>query len=582
MQSGVAADLGRQRNLFPLPDFSRDGPQGGADEAWTDMANRGIKALNELSGCVNSKHDKKKSTRAQRRCLSYIGSCFKDVFQSADGFDPTDALSELCGTSHIYGETATVVEPYTKERVSWPQVNSEPVGLVDCIPDADSEWLQAWREHMLKHGPGGDDGSVDIQPYIDPILKHNKKEYAGFLKELQLRNMIKFKRVDGYGSQLGIFFVKKKSGQLRLIFDTRKLNQQFIEPPHTDLPSADAFSRVSLPEDSQFYIGSGDLANAFYTLAVPDSLGKMFTLPAVQAAAVGIRSIDDTDLGPGALVVPYLTVLPMGWSWALHLCQAVLDRAIRQTGFNEDSIISDKGMAVNIDGSHVSCAAAAYVDNFAVIGLNRAEVDLRLSEIGRHLRAHGLTVHEEEQAASVCDFTGLHIDGIRGFISIKPSRIHKLQAAISQLLNLQVCNGKTMQHILGHITWSMMTRREGLAILSSVYAFAHTVGQKPQKLWPSVRKELILVRDLLPLFRARVNIGWTTHVTASDSSPWGFGVCSRELPVIDVKSIGQVSERWRYRLDAAVKARQFDLGALSEPGHVSHGLERQQFSMDRS
>ena len=70
----------------------------------------------------------------------------------------------------------------------------------------------------------------------------------------------------------------------------------------------------------------------------------MFTLPAVQAAAVSVSNIDDGPILPGSQVVPYLTVLPMGWSWALHLCQNVLDGAIRDTGFKDDAIISDRGV----------------------------------------------------------------------------------------------------------------------------------------------------------------------------------------------------------------------------------------------
>ncbi len=545
-----------------MPEISPEDKGGSADEAWIHMANRGIRALNELSGCVNSsKNSKKKSTRAQRRCTSNIASAFKEAFSERNDIDTTSALSDLCGSSHIYGEGASVVEPYAKERVSWPQVDSQPVGLLDCLPAADSEWLQAWQEHMLIQSPLDSPSDEVVHPYIDPVLKHNRREYTGFLKELANRNMIKFKQVDSYGSQLGIFFVKKKSGQLRLIFDTRKLNQQFVQPPHTDLPTADAFSRITIPEGSTFYVGSGDLANAFYTLAVPDTLGRMFTLPAIQASSIGVDCIDGVAIAPGTQVTPYLTVLPMGWSWALHLCQMVMDGAISQAGFNSTSIISDKGTSVNIGLGKISCGAAGYVDNFAVIGCNRSEVDSRLAAIGQHLRGLGLTVHEEEAASTQCDFVGLRFNGITGHVSIKPSRIVRLQAALQQLLNLQVCNSKTMQQILGHITWALMCRREGLAILSSAYAFAHSVGDKPQKIWPSVRWELGIIRDLLPLFRARINIGWSPQITASDSSPWGFGVCVRNIDDAKLHEIGQCSERWRYRVESAIKARSHALSS---------------------
>lgn len=576
---GVAEDFGHQRNIFPLPDLSHGGCGGSADEAWVQMANSGIKALNELAGCTNSDFGKKrKCTRAQRRCLSNIASSYRDLVLGEVDFDPTNALTELCGSSHVYGDSASVVEPYARERVSWPQVDSQPVELATCLPGADSEWLQAWHTHMLKQQSEVAASVEEPIPYVDPVLKHNKKEYAGFISDLRMRNMVKFKRVDTYGSQLGIFFVKKKSGQLRLIFDTRKLNLKFHEPPHTDLPSADAFGRIGIPDRAEFFVASGDLANAFYTLAVPDSLGRMFTLPPVQASAIGVESIDGFPVQPGSQVIPYLTVLPMGWSWALHLCQLVLDRAIKHAGFSDHFIVSDKGAGVNLkagpkDGhphGHVShsCAAAGYVDNFAVIGLDRVEVDRKLSLISERLRSLGLTVHEEEAAVKTCDFVGLHFNGQTGHISIKPSRILKLRAAIHQLLDMQVCNGKTMQHILGHITWALMCRREGLAILSASYAFVHSAGNRPHRLWPSVRKELIIISDLLPLFRVQINIGWSSEITASDSSPWGIGVCKRQLDVDKVRHIGQCSERWRYRIEDAIKARSFALGSVGARGRL--------------
>ena len=91
--------------------------------------------------------------------------------------------------------------------------------------------------------------------------------------------MVKFKTAGEEDGVLGIVFVRKKSGQLRLIFDTRKMNVAFHDPPKTDLPSADAFTRLEFPDNEKFVFGSGDLANAFYILSVPQDLAEHFTLP---------------------------------------------------------------------------------------------------------------------------------------------------------------------------------------------------------------------------------------------------------------------------------------------------------------
>ena len=178
---------------------------------------------------------------------------------------------------------------------------------------------------MLNSDPvSGDD---DIHTYVDPVLKNDVGAYSRFLSELYKRNMVKFKPAEGEEGVLGIFFVAKKSGQLRLIFDTRKMNQEFKEPPKTDLPSADAFTRLECATNKEFYIGSGDLANAFYTLAVPPDLAEKFTLPSIKASHLEAGLAEKFGIRSDAQVLPYLTILPMGWSWALHFCQMVVSHA---------------------------------------------------------------------------------------------------------------------------------------------------------------------------------------------------------------------------------------------------------------
>ena len=44
--------------------------------------------------------------------------------------------------------------------------------------------------------------------------------------------------------------------------------------------------------------------------------------------------------------------------------------------------------------------------------------------------------------------------------------------AVKYVLDRGVASGHDIQVLVGHITWAMLLRREALAILSSVYAFA--------------------------------------------------------------------------------------------------------------
>lgn len=559
VRGGVADAFGNtdeyQRNIFPLPSIEQSresGAQSGSE--WETLANCGIRALNELAGCTNSSFQKKKMSRVQRRAMQHVSRAFQDVAQAHEGESGHSALQDLCSSSRLYQADRSDVVSYVKDRVSWPEVASSPVQLGSCLSAADRKRLATWRQHMLKDKQDLCGDPPIKHAYMDPILKNNPKEYATFLHELQQRDMISFQPLVDESGDLGIFFVRKKNDSQRLIFDTRILNHKFIDPPSTDLPSADAFTRLELPENSSFVAGSGDLANAFYTLAVPDDLGRMFTLPAIEAEKLGLTSIDGCAVRPGQRVTPYLTVLPMGWAWALHLCQSVLMQAIEDAGFGGSQVISDKGHPVQLH-SHCDVACGGYVDNFIVIGCDRFLVDAGLRRIGDQLRGRGLTVHEEECATSKIDFVGLSFDGERGTISIKAKRIVKLQRAIHELVSRNFASGEVLQLLLGHITWALMARREGLSILKSCYAFVNENKSTPKRLWPSVRWELQTIADLLPLFRAHVNVGWSNDVSASDSSPYGYGICCRKLDTTDVGNIGADSERWRYRFEDAADAR---------------------------
>ena len=204
--AGAADAHGRQRNIFPLPEIpggDRAAPSGGE---WQVFANQGIKAPNELAGVLNSEyHTKKKTTRAQRRALSHISDAYMSAFRDFPSDCSQGGLHELCSTSRLYDSGRSDVQPYVKERISWPEASSRPVSVLECVAEADREWLGAWRKHMLRSKADITNNSESVTPYIDPILVG---EYAGFLQELDRRSMIGFQPAVGQPSMLGIFFVR--------------------------------------------------------------------------------------------------------------------------------------------------------------------------------------------------------------------------------------------------------------------------------------------------------------------------------------------------------------------------------------
>eukprot|EP00959_Pyramimonas_sp_CCMP1952_P093138 1949551-Pyramimonas_sp.AAC.1 len=82
----------------------------------------------------------------------------------------------------------------------------------------------------------------------------------------------------------------------------------------------------------------GDVQNAFYAISVPPELGSCFRLPPVQAGQVGRPLVGGVRPSAAASLTPILTVLPMGWSWALHLCQLVTEEGLARGGPGADAL----------------------------------------------------------------------------------------------------------------------------------------------------------------------------------------------------------------------------------------------------
>ena len=165
-------------------------------------------------------------------------------------------------------------------------------------------------------------------PYVDPRLRFRPREYADFLLRLDRAGMLEWEVAERQATfSTGFFFVEKSNGvNLRLVFDTRVANMSFTTPPSTRLPTPSAWS--SLEAASDFYTAQGDIQCAFYHMKLPSHLHRYFSLPVVPNRYLGFKQLCGTKLGTNCFLQPFVCVMPMGWSWALHLRQKFLESAI--------------------------------------------------------------------------------------------------------------------------------------------------------------------------------------------------------------------------------------------------------------
>ena len=537
-------------------------------------ANRCIDSLNSLSGAdAQASVPREAQNQSSRLALDHVLRAFNDMGRPPADLSPEGALQELLGGQAWYDQVRADLAPYAKDRVSWPPVGTRPVSLVHHLPSADSHRLSHWESHLLKadaptsHPHNPKQQNTITKPYNDPILTHDRKSYGGFIQRLAERGMIRF-RLPSFGERpkLGIFFVKKKDDSLRIIFDTRILNQSFSDPPKTELPSAASFASLESHDGADVYIGSADVRNAFYGMAVPESLSDQFSLPFVRASDVGISHIHNLPIQKDSILVPCLTVLPMGWSWSLHYCQSFVANIVKDC-VSADRFFVDKKPALSLD-SQSDLIGTAYVDNYCVIGHDPQRVDHMLAKINKRITGLGLGVHEQSQASTQGQFVGLEFD--RGRVSIKKIRLWRLKFALDRVLSFRKMSGKMLEIIIGHCTWCMLIRRESLSVFCHVYEFIRKHRDSHVFIPKSVRHELEHIRNILPLLRSDMSQTWCPLVHASDASSFGLGVCTRSASLSTVSRFGRFSERWRFLLEDKIQARRSALGGpqkYDDPDH---------------
>lgn len=585
--------MSRYRGLFPLPcepvlnDASfvsrcsrKVQRRARRKQHKSEWYQQGLTALNDLAGYSTPVSANFKRSEVVSSCLDSIRSAYFDLPEAPSvALDPEGALSELLCSSAYYGVERQDVLPFDDSKLSLPQSGEAPVQLHQHVKPSDLHFFRENCSAMLRSSEEADSliHSSKVVPYCDPALFSSELKYSKFLLRLKGAGMLRFKVARGKKGDVGIFFVRKKDGSLRLIFDTRALNCRFQKPPKIRLPSTSAFSSVEVDADMDAYLASGDISNAFYHLAVPVALADYFGLPRIRAGTLGISEIDGVPIAPSTELLPLLTVLPMGWSWSVLFCQSVLERQMDLAlidyqnqmlrggrDFKFDWILDHRpGVLLRSDISYdksscehsvgVDVAVAGYVDNFAVEGTNPEVVTEVNSRIASRLRAVGLVVHEVFDAALVADFIGLCF--VNGRIGIKASKFWKTKAALDAILLRRKISGDMLEVMLGHLVWLILGRREALSILVHCYHFVRVNGDSYVDIWPFVRKELWNLRAILPLLRANQSRPWYPIVAVSDASPYGLGVCTKAFDKSLVRGAGSLSEVWRYKVESSIKAR---------------------------
>ena len=251
----------------------------------------------------------------------------------------------------------------------------------------------------------------------------------------------------------------------------------------------------------------------------------------------------------------------MGFSWSLFFAQEINRDQVVQSGMTVDSELNAHSADSSFD-KH-ALRFLVYVDNIAIFGRNAVLVNDMMRRVESRLNDVGLLTHELTLASTNTELLGLVVDGKRKEIRMSPKRFWRIRYAIEWVLSREKVSGKTIERIIGHITFASLLERCTLSVPHTIYKFIQKYYYTEGRLWKSVREELQALRGLLPTMRARLTRQWQTEVYAADACESGYGAVVSDFPLPIIQQHGRVSERSRFRLQKGGKSARAHAGRSS-------------------
>lgn len=331
----------RQRDIFPLPvgegfvslltsgrgaisSHSKRFRRHFDHRHWLDA---GIRSLNELAG-VGGSSSSAQVTQTQQHSIELMSEHYASVHEAVGVLEPVAAWNGLLRAKGRYqgGEASLMFgssSRYRKGAVKFPP------GVAGGTSISIGFSADLSKAYETGHGillPNVESIRPSRPPAIDPVFRRVGKAYGDFLHELWSINLVS--PIDS--DEVGFVCVPRKDGQQRLIFDLVQLNDSCRSPPTTRLPSAASLS--SIESEHNLTQRSADANVCFYQYWAPLWLKRRLVLPPIR-----LKYLPQSmwHLFPDAVadIMVHLTVsvLPMGWIWAMHLVNIAQGGMLKNT-----------------------------------------------------------------------------------------------------------------------------------------------------------------------------------------------------------------------------------------------------------
>ena len=552
----------RHGDVFPLP------PHVVSNLAMTENISQSQRAywisdsLNKLAlhGSCNSLSRSILSsqlplTSAQDSVASRIVEALRLHGDCPPDLTPEVALSKLRGGKPAYDGVPNNLDSYDPRKLKILSKGTVPKHILSFLPSEAAALVRNFRHSIIRPE------SVELgsfSPYWDPALRFNRSMRMDFIVKLFHAGLMTFRPTAA--SFVGAFCVKKKDPRFqRLVIDCRGTNMLHCDPPTTRLGSSRCYSDLDLGRSSSSDKVCGreaDVDDCFYRFGLPE-LSHYFAinhpLQAQEWRAAGLEvgrifnPETTTTFKPSdeQLLFPCFQVVPMGWTWALWLCnEAVLSIARSLSPWN-DGILRERKPTPQLDNCRT--IVGVYVDNITVIGSSAEDVQTRCDALQKSFDRAGIPITWSQDApVRQLESVGIVLDFEGGRVINKPRRVWSFHLATIALLRRRKLNADILQIWAGHYTSLMGIASHGLSALFDTYRFIETAKNGRKTVWSSVRREMkhcaaLVWMAIRPLVAPTMNL-----VEVGDASSSGYAMMASEPPVGLIKQASVIHERWRF------------------------------------
>ena len=263
-----------------------------------------------------------------------------------------------------------------------------PKDAVNVLPAVASGYLTHFDSHIERTAEEVEtitrEGSLP-RPHWDPTLVKSRVEKMKLLRHLFDLKLVSARR--RVKSRVGLFFVKKKDGMIRLICDSRVPNALHQRPPKTRLGGPDSLIEIDLSDETlrdvggfgeifsgELCAGTLDVKDSFFQYSVKEVASWFGLGERIRAQDWGIETIWDDDAQGMTVVKPdeelelVMEAMSMGWTWALYLCNEGTAALAREG--DVCSLIRDKECVPTLTPQRP--LSAAYVGNLNTLAATTA------------------------------------------------------------------------------------------------------------------------------------------------------------------------------------------------------------------